>query len=58
MAGQFADGLNVDDLVTVCVESEVLGHLPDKDFPIVRGRGNYVVVEGVPAPVLDGAGAG
>jgi len=53
MARQFTDGLNVDDFVAVRVEGEVLRYLPNENLPVVRGRGNYLVVERVPIPVSD-----
>jgi hypothetical protein len=48
MAAQLAHGRDIGDDLGVDVESKILGHLPDEDLSIVRGRGDDAVVEGVP----------
>lgn len=48
VASQLAHGRNVNDILSVGVESEALGDLPDEDLAIFRRRGDDVVVERVP----------
>lgn len=45
VAAQLGDRSDISGLLSIGVQGEVLGHLPDADFAIVRGRGNEGVVE-------------
>jgi len=49
VAAQLGDRRDISGLLGIGVQGEVLGHLPDADFAVVRGRGNERVVEGRPA---------
>lgn len=53
MAVQPADWRDGRHLLSVCVEGEVLRHLPDKDLAIIGRRGNDPVVERTPESGLD-----
>jgi hypothetical protein len=52
VAAQLRHRRNVGGLVGICVQREVLGHLPQEDLAIVRGGCDQRVVEGAPATLL------